>query len=47
MKGKSSLFSYSHEKIAQGNISFMPKEGERSLFAKFIRLMVHLVDGFE
>ena len=36
MKGKSSLFSYSHEKIAQGNTSFMPKEGERSLFAKFI-----------
>lgn len=36
MKGKYDLFSYNHKKIAQGNISFMPKEGERSLFARYI-----------
>ena len=35
MKGKNNLFSYSNN-IAKGDISFMPKEGERSLFAKYI-----------
>ncbi len=36
MKGKYGLFSYRQGKIAHGNISFMPKKGERSLFAKYI-----------
>lgn len=36
MKGRNNLFSYSHNNIADGDISFMPKEGERSLFAKYI-----------
>lgn len=36
MKWKNSLFSYIKNKIAKGDISFMPKTGERSNFAKFI-----------
>ncbi len=36
MKGKNSLFSSNSHKIASGNISFMPKTGDKSLFAKYI-----------
>ena len=36
MKGKNNLFSYINKNIVKGDISFMPKEGERSLFAKYI-----------
>lgn len=36
MKGKSSLFSSKFKNIASGNISFMPKSGEKSHFAKYI-----------
>lgn len=36
MKGKNNLFIFEQSIIAQGDISFMPKEGERGLFAKFI-----------
>ncbi len=36
MKGKNSLFSSKAKNIASGNISFMPKNGEKSKFAKFI-----------
>lgn len=35
MKGKSLLFS-NHMRYVSGNISFMPKKGEKSLFAKYI-----------
>lgn len=36
MKGNSFLFSYKKILVATGNISFMPKEGNKSLFAKYI-----------
>ena len=36
MKGKNSLFSSKSKNIASGNISFMPKSGEKSHFAKYI-----------
>ena len=35
MKGKTALFT-PNRKIASGNISFMPKHGEKSLFSKYI-----------
>ena len=35
MKGKNSLFS-GKMRSASGNISFMPKKGSKSEFAKFI-----------
>ena len=36
MKGKCSLFSSRHGESASGNISFMPKSGEKAKFAKYI-----------
>ena len=36
MKGKSSLFSSKSNRVASGNISFMPNVGRKSDFAKFI-----------
>jgi hypothetical protein len=36
MKWKNNLFSYINSEIAKGDISFMPKSGERSNFAKYI-----------
>lgn len=36
MKGKFGLFANSREKITQGNVSFMPEKGPKSLFAKYL-----------